>query len=60
MKTIQEIEESKINKNMAARVTRQQEIEGDTDDKEYSTHDENMGSESHILKEAGVNNSDIE
>ena len=38
----------------------QQEIEGETDDKEYNTDDESMGSGTRIPKETGVNNSDIE
>ena len=41
-------------------MTMQQEIEGETDDKEYSTDDESMGSVTHIPKETGVDNSDTE
>ena len=63
MKVIREIEESKSNSNkktIASRVTMQQEINGETDDKESSTDDESMGSVTHIPKETGVNNSDTE
>ena len=60
MKMIKEIEESKINKKTTERVTMQQAIEGETDDKEYNTDDESMGSGTQIPKETGVNNSDTE
>ena len=58
MKTIREIEESKINKKTVARVTMQQEIKDETDDKECSTDDESMGSVPHIPMATGVDNSD--
>ena len=60
MKTIQKIKEIKINKKTTAKVTIQQEIESETDDKEYSTDDESMGSLAHIPQATGVNNSDTE
>ena len=62
MKAIREIEESKSNKKTTARVTIQQEIEGETDDKEYSTDNDNesMGSVTHIPKATGGDNSDTD
>ena len=63
MKVIREIEESKSNSNkktIASRVTMQQEIKGETDDKEYNNDDESMGNGTHIPKETGVDNSDTE
>ena len=41
-----------------ARIKLQQEIKGETDDKEFSTDDESMSSVTHIPKETGVDNSD--
>ena len=60
MKMIREIEESKNNKKITARVTMQQEIKDETDDKEFSTDNESMGSVTHIPKATGVNNSDTD
>ena len=60
MEVIREIEEGKTNKKLTARVKMQQEIEGETDDKESSIVDESMGSVTHIPKETGVDNSDTE
>ena len=60
MNAIREIEESNSNKKTTARVIMQQEIEGETDGKGYSTDDESMGSATHIQKTTGVDNSDTE
>ena len=60
MKVIRDIEEGKSKKKLTARVKMQQEIEGETDDKEFSTDDETMSSVTHIPKETRVDNSDTE
>ena len=59
-RAIRGIEERKMNKETAARATRQQEIEDETDDKEYNTDDKSMGGGTDIPKGTGVDNSDIE